>query len=283
MRERDRGPLQPRSSEGSAVEVRIGTRVVQVIDRTEPGPQGVQASPEGALTVLLPVHNEAQTIEKVLAGFWQEVVQPLSAKILICEDGSTDGTERVLERLAQTYPMQFVAESERKGYAGAVRDGLEQVDTPQVFFADSDGQYYPEDFWKLWPHLADYDMVIGRKVKRDEPRHRLVLSRGFHLLAKLMTGVPLTDMDCGFRLLRREVVDAVLPEVGALPYSFWAEFTILAYKRGLRILEVPVSHRSRLHGETSIYQWNRLPMIVDRQFRGLATLSRRLRGQAGKI
>ena len=239
------------------------------------------ASSDGGLTILLPVHNEAQTIEQVLAGFWEAVVQPTSAKILICEDGSTDGTGEVLRRLAGKYPLRFVNGTDRKGYAGAVRDGLLQIDTSQVFFADSDGQYYPEDFWKLWRHLEEYDMIVGSKVNRSEPLHRLLLSRGFHLLAKVMTGVPLQDMDCGFRILRRDVADKVLPEVRSLPYSFWAEFTILAYRKGIRILEVPVSHRSRLNGDTSIYQWNRLPMIVRRQFRGLIELARRLREPAG--
>jgi glycosyltransferase involved in cell wall biosynthesis len=233
---------------------------------------------DGGLTVLLPVHNEAQTIERVLAGFWEVVVGPTSAKVLICEDGSTDGTGEVLRRLAGRYPLRFENGTGRKGYAGAVRDGLLHVDTSTVFFADSDGQYYPEDFWKLWPHLKEYDMVIGRKVNRDEPAHRLILSWGFHLLAKIMTGVPLRDMDCGFRVLRRDVVERILPEVGSLPYSFWAEFTILAYQRGIRILEVPVSHRARFSGSTSIYQWDRIPKIVRSQFRGLTDLARRLRG-----
>jgi len=239
------------------------------------GEGGLRA--ESALTVLLPVHNEANSIERVLTEFWEEVVRPTSAKVLICEDGSTDGTERVLQELSLKYPMRFVTGANRKGYADAVQDGLEQVDTSFVFFADSDGQYYPQDFWKLWPHVANYDMVIGHKINRDEPLHRFILSRGFHLLAKVMTGVSLKDMDCGFRVLRREVAAEILPEVGALPFSFWAEFTILAETRGVRIREVPVSHKSRNYGTTSIYTLQRLPLIVLLQILGLATLSRRLK------
>ncbi|TMQ46873.1 MAG: glycosyltransferase family 2 protein, partial [Candidatus Eisenbacteria bacterium] len=122
--------------------------------------------------------------------------------------------------------MRLRAGGSRKGYAGAVREGLERIQTPLTFFADSDGQYDPHDFWRLWPHAADYDIVVGRKVVRDEPFHRILLSRGFHVLAKMMTEVPLKDMDCGFRLLRKEVVEEVLPEATTLPDSFWAEFTI---------------------------------------------------------
>jgi len=237
-------------------------------------PAANRSPPNGGLTVFLPVHNEAETIERVVKAFHDQVVSRTSARLFICEDGSTDGTGKVLDRLAQEYPMRLARGDARKGYAHAVSDGLRSVDTPLVFFADSDGQYYPEDFWKLYPHAEDYDMVIGRKVNRVEPLHRIILARGFHVLAKALIGVPLTDMDCGFRILRRELVDAILPEVGALPYSFWAEFTILAWRRGYRILEVPVSHRNRLAGVTTIYKPKDLPNIVLQEIRGLLRLRR---------
>jgi len=234
------------------------------------------------LTVLIPVHNEAEIIGSVLPQFYREIVVPTGAELLVTEDGSTDHTQRVLEGLASQYPMRLEMGGARKGYTEAVRDGLRHIRTGLVFFADSDGQYDPADFWKLWPHIRDYDMVIGRKAKRDEPRHRIVLSRGFHILAKSFTSVPLKDMDCGFRILRREVVEKVLPEVNALPYSFWAEFTIIAYHMGFRILEVPISHHNRLHGVTATYLPRRLPNIVWRQFFGITALGLRLRRTAGR-
>jgi glycosyltransferase involved in cell wall biosynthesis len=275
--------FQPRGR-GTSGEPKEWLRTISPEAVTEPTlPQGPPAlARDERLTILLPVHNEAESIERVLAGFWEIVVRPLSAEILICEDGSTDGTDLVLQQLGRKYSLRFVNGTARKGYAGAVRDGLEQVRTPRIFFADSDGQYYPEDFWKLWPHLEEYDMVVGRKTNRDEPSHRLLLSWGFHLLAKIMTGVPLRDMDCGFRILKRDLVNTILPDVGVLPFSFWAEFTILAYKKGIRILEVPVSHRARFRGDTSIYQWHRIPAIVRSQFRGLTELARKLRGVEGR-
>jgi glycosyltransferase involved in cell wall biosynthesis len=225
----------------------------------------------------LPAHNEAETIGGVLADFYRVVAQPTGAKLLVCEDGSTDATSSVLASLQQSIPFTLESHRARKGYAAAVATGLKRVTTPFTFFADSDGQYDPADFWKLWPLASQADMVIGRKVHREESWHRVVLSRGFHLLAKAMTQVPLQDMDCGFRIVRREVIDRVLPRVHSLRFSFWAEFSILAWAEGFRVLEVPVSHRPRLHGETSIYPPNRLPSIVTAQLVGLADLGRRLK------
>ncbi len=245
-------------------------------DDPEATPSGGSSS--GAdLTVLLPAHNEANSIEQVIKEFREQVVLPTGADFLVCEDGSTDGTDRVLRVLAAAGEIRLLNDVARKGYGDAVRDGLRTIRTPWTFFADSDGQYDARDFWKLWPHVGSYDMIIGRKVERMEHFHRILLSRGFHALVKAVADVPLQDMDCGFRIVRKAVVDAILDDIGSLPFSFWAEFSILAYRRGFRVLEVPVSHRPRLNGTTSIYNAWRLPLIVAQQARGLASLARQLR------
>ncbi len=228
------------------------------------------------VTVLLPVYNEADTISRVLSEFDSTVVRPIGAELLVCEDGSTDGSAQVLRDLASQLQMRVVSCPDRKGYAQAAHDGLAQIQTPWVFFADSDGQYDPADFWKIWAARESHDMVIGRKVERRERYYRIFLSKGFHLLAKAFTTIPLRDIDCGFRLIRRETLERVLPEVRSLHYSFWAEFTIIAYRKDLRIAEVPVSHRPSLRGGTSIYSWNRLPRILASQILGLLRLAHRL-------
>lgn len=228
------------------------------------------------LIVFMPAYNEADSITGVLREFTETVVKPLHGELLVCEDGSTDGTDRVLRELASELPMQLVTGRTRKGYGGAVRDGLNRVDSDFVFFADSDGQYDPKDFWEVWKARASYDMIIGRKVQREEKFYRTLLSRGFHVLVKAFTTVPLQDMDCGFRLIRRETVEQVLPEVRSLRHSFWAEFTIVAYRKGFRILEVPISHRASSRGVTSIYTWDRIPRIIVEQVVGLLRLARRL-------
>jgi glycosyltransferase involved in cell wall biosynthesis len=228
------------------------------------------------------VYNEAGSISAVVQGFYEEVVRPLGAQLLVCEDGSSDGTPEVLERLSHEIPMRLVTSRDRKGYGGALRDGLGLIDTPYVFIADSDGQYDPSEFWKIWNAADSYDMVIGCKVRREEAFYRTLLSRGFHMMIKAFTSVPLRDMDCGFRLIRQEAIAQVLPEVRSLQYSFLAEFSIVAYRKGLRILEVPVNHRARNTGTTSIYSWNRLPWIVLYQVVGLLRLAYRLNRTNGE-
>lgn len=246
---------------------------------TNPSRDASSASPRPpgpTLTVFLPVYNEATTIEAILREFHDRIVVPNHARLLVCEDGSTDGSREVLTGLARTLPMDLVVSPDRKGYDGGVRDGLKRVTTDYVFFADSDGQYDPGEFERIWDARGSYDMVIGRKDHREEKIYRTWLSRGFHMLVKAFTSVPLRDMDCGFRLIRRETIESVLPEVRSLKYSFWAEFSIVAYRKGLRILEVPVSHRPSVRGGTSIYSWDRIPRIIVLQVLGVLRLAHRL-------
>lgn len=229
------------------------------------------------LTTLVPVYNEAGSIANVLREFHQAIVKTWGGRLVVCEDGSTDGTPEVLAGLKAELNLEVVSGPFRKGYARAVRDGLNLVQSPYIFFTDSDGQYNPADFGRLQAAIEGADMVIGCKTQRQEKLYRTVLSRGFHVLTKALTGVPLRDMDCGFRVLRKEIVNSVLPDVKSLPYSFWAEFSILAYRKGFRIAEVPVDHRLRAQGGSSIYTWNRLPWILVLQVRGLLGLAIRLK------
>jgi glycosyltransferase involved in cell wall biosynthesis len=232
--------------------------------------------PEGVLTVLLPVHNEAETIEGVLDEVHRTVIDSTHARLLVCEDGSSDHSPLLLQHLATVRKMELHLHPGRLGYGAAAALGMRLVQTPVLFFMDSDGQYDPADFWPLWAELDGNDMVIGAKIRREEPFYRTVLARGFHFIARLLTGVRLGDMDCGFRIVRRQVWEELLPEIHQLKYSFWAEFSIRAARKGFQIREVPVKHRPRLNGTTTIYGPRKLPRIVLSQLIGLVLLGREL-------
>ncbi len=234
---------------------------------------GGQSLPE--VTIVMPVHNEAPSIERVLRSYDLEIASKIGTEIFVCEDGSTDGTREILTRLAQELPLSILAEEARLGYAGSVKKALRLAQGDLIFFSDSDGQYDPKDFWTLAKAMNHSDMAIGRKVKREEPWHRIALSRGFHLIARILFGNQLHDIDCGFRIVRKKVIDEVLGLVRDLPYSFWAEFTIIATLQGFKVLEIPVSHQARLHGTTTIYRPRYLPKIVLSQLRGLIKLGGR--------
>jgi glycosyltransferase involved in cell wall biosynthesis len=224
--------------------------------------QGVGARP--LLSVVLPAYNEAE--------YFGEIITKLPSRLVVAEDGSVDQTPAILADLATEIPIRLMSDPNRKGYAKGVADALKACDEEWIFFSDSDGQYFSSDFWRLWENRSGNDLIIGRKTHRNEGFHRILLSKCFHMLFNGLFGLKLNDADCGFRLIRRKVVQSIVNETDLLKYSFWAEFTIRACLKGFRIREVPISHADRANGTTRIYNPSKIPLIVLKQLKGLAKL-----------
>ena len=162
------------------------------------------------VSLLLPVHNEAEIIERTILEFYNEIGTKIPLEICVSEDGSTDGTKDILLQLNEKIPLMLVLGERRKGYLGGVKDGLRKMHSDFVFFTDSDGQHVASDFWKLYEKREDYDMIIGRKIRRSDPAHRVVISKVFHLLVRTLFRLPIHDPDTAFRLINVKVIDKVL-------------------------------------------------------------------------
>lgn len=224
------------------------------------------------VSLLLPVYNEAEIIERIILEFHNEIGTKIPLEICVSEDGSTDGTREALLQLNEKMPLTLVLGERRKGYLGGVKDGLRKMHSDFVFFVDSDGQHVASDFWKLYEKREDYDMIIGRKIKRGDPAHRIIISKVFHFLVRTLFRLPLHDPDTAFRLINAKVIDKVLEETRFLEYSFWTEFTVRAHAKGFRLGEVPVIHKNRLNGSTHLYSSGKLISIIVKQLIGLSKL-----------
>jgi len=224
------------------------------------------------LSIVLPAYNEAETIRDVVTDFFNEIATNVPSRLIVAEDGSVDQTPQILSSLSREIPITLLSSRGRKGYAKGVSDALRNCREDWVFFSDSDGQYSPSDFWRLWENRYGQDMVIGHKISRNEGVHRTVLSKGFHKIFNNLFGLDFHDADCGFRLIRREVIQSVIDEVKILEYSFWTEFTIRASLKNFRIREVPIGHASRGNGNTRMYPPSKLPFIIFSQLWGIANL-----------
>jgi dolichol-phosphate mannosyltransferase len=203
------------------------------------------------VSLLLPVCNEAEGIESIVVEMMEVVFRylPEGSEFLINEGGSTDGTKDVLRDLSARWPVLDISyKEEKEGFANAARSLYRRARCPLLFFSDSDGQCVVSEFWKLVPHIADADFVLGRKKIRYDPLLRRISSRCFNALARAIFHLPLYDINYGFRLSRREALMDVLPHVKHMPTLLNAEVTIVAVLRGHRVKEVPVYHRPRLYG-----------------------------------
>lgn len=214
----------------------------------------------------MPLHNEAESIENTIRELYEELRASVSLEFIICEDGSRDNTKEVLARLSRQFPMQLLMSNARKGYSRAVREGMQRTTADYLLCLDGDGQCDPKDFGRFWAVRDRYDVVIGWRVNRADSCMRRTMSRGFYFVYRLLFGVAVHDPSCPFVLIRREVVERLLPRLGEMEQGFWWEFIAQAHQTRCTIQEVPVAHRVRAAGKTQVYRLGALPGIACRHF-----------------
>jgi glycosyltransferase involved in cell wall biosynthesis len=231
------------------------------------------------LSVLMPVCNEAAIIEDVVAEWDTEVFQFLPAgSELIFDDGdSRDGTLEKLEQLRTRNPYIRILYSKRDGFAAAARRLYTEARCPLVFFTDSDGQYVPGEFWKVAEHIDRFDLVHGAKIDRQDPLYRCFASRCFNRISSSMFGVGIKDINSAFRILRKTLVEELLPQIHCMPTLFNAELLLRALARGYAVKEVSVIHRPRKHGNSRGLPPRSFGRECWRAYRGLVDLRRELR------
>lgn len=228
------------------------------------------------ISVIFPVYNEALILEDTVRNYFDELDGKVPFELIVAEDGSTDDTKTVVRRLSRTLPIRAYTSDARKGYLQAVKDALTLAERDWIFLVDSDYQFAAIDFWRLAPHMATHDIILGMKSPRRDPFYRIVLSRGLNGLLRVLFRVPYQDMDTGFRLLRRAPVEKIAPQVCHFAF-FTAEFVVRCDQAGYRIVEVPVPHYSRKGSASNIFFVPKIPGIVWQQLRGIWRLYQELK------
>lgn len=226
------------------------------------------------VTLLLTVYNEADTVERVIHEFYGEISKKIPLKILVVEDGSTNGTKEILLKLSKEFPMDLLLGEKRRGYSKAVVEGIKSTDTDYLFFTDGDGQHMAKDFWKLYELKDKYDIVSGWRVKRADALHRKVMSKIFQWMTRILfKPLKFHDITTPYKLMRSDIARLIANEWRYMKESFWTEFTVRVHKKGFKIAEVPVSHRSRVGSVSShVYKLRKIFKIGFSQFMALIRL-----------
>src|SRR5713101_5574277 len=224
--------------------------------------------PSGGVTVVLPAYRE----EANLANTVEDMLGALTAMgerhyVVIVNDGSDDGTGDVADGLAARHPgrVQVIHHEVNQGYGAAVRTGiataLERTDAPRLFLTDSDGQ------------TERADAVIGFRPQRADSAMRKVNAWLWTRACRLLLGVRARDVDCAYKLIDRRVLDGVDLRSDAGTIS--PELLMNLHARGARILQRPVDHFPRQHGE----QTGAKLSVILRSLVGLLALSLEIAGQ----
>lgn len=226
------------------------------------------------LSVLMPVCNERDVIETVVEEWHREVLQflPAGSEFILDDGASTDGTLEILEALQRKYPYIRILYSKRDGFAASAKRLYTEARCPVVFFTDSDGQYIATEFWKLAPHIDHADMVHGAKMIRRDPFPRLILSDVFNFIARRKFGTKLGDINSAFRLVRKTLLDQIVPSLHCQPTLINAELLLRAHCLGYHILQVDIAHRDREHGTSRGLPTTRMIQNCWQAYRGLCSL-----------
>jgi glycosyltransferase involved in cell wall biosynthesis len=208
------------------------------------------------ISVFFPAYNDAPTI----GGLVQTVHALLRRhgahfEIIVVNDGSRDGTAGVLSGLeAELGPtFRVVTHPANRGYGAALRSGFSAARLPWVFYTDGDAQYDVSELAALLPHAADdVGLVNGYKLRRHDPRHRIWIGRLYNRVARALFGIRLRDVDCDFRLVRRRLLSS--GQLRSNGGTICVELALAAEASGLRVVEVPVHHYSRRHGQSQFFR-----------------------------
>jgi glycosyltransferase involved in cell wall biosynthesis len=228
------------------------------------------------ISILFVVHNEERVIEETIQDFFHEISNREPPNIIVAEDGSTDGTKKLLLKMSKTINIKLVTGKNKKGYMRATKDGLMQANSDVIFITDSDGQFVASDFWKLYNELDNYDMIIGWKNNRADPIWRKIIANSFHFLVRKIFSLSLHDPNTAFRIIKKKVLVDTIQETKYLEYSFWTEFTVRAFSKGYNITEIPINHKKRW-GKSHIYSLKLFPQMLISQLVGLFKLWKELK------
>jgi glycosyltransferase involved in cell wall biosynthesis len=220
--------------------------------------------PLKTLSIVLPVYNESATIATTVIRVLT-AESPLERELVIVDDFSTDGTRELLpelvERMSQSsgIPIQLVMHDHNQGKGSALRSGFQHATGDVILIQDADLEYDPRDYPTLLePILEGYaDVVFGNRFHGGSHRvlyfWHYISNHALTFLCNLLTNLNLTDMEVGYKVFRREVLEAV--QFRSNRFGFEPEFTIKVARLGCRIYEVPIRYHGRTYEEGKKITW----------------------------
>ena len=205
------------------------------------------------LSVLIPVYNEARTIDEILRLV---AAVPVEKEIVVVDDGSTDGTRDILRQWEGRDGVRVILHPENRGKGRSVRTAMEQARGEILLIQDADLEYDPGDYPAILRPIETgrADVVYGSRFRgsaenRVQNFWHTVGNRLLTLISNVFTDLNLTDMATCYKAFHRRVVPSL--DLVSRRFGFDAEFTVKVARGGFRVFEVPVSYfaRSRAEGK----------------------------------
>ena len=210
--------------------------------------------------VIIPTYNERENIKRIIAAV---LSQDPSIDVLVVDDGSPDGTGGIVDAIAAENPRVHALHRSGKlglgtAYVAGFKWALER-DYEYIFEMDADFSHSPDRLPAFLAAIQDADLVLGSRYQNGHinvvnwPISRLFLSYSANIYARHVTGLQIFDATGGFKCFRRRVLEAIdLSDVRSNGYAFQIEMTYRAWKKGFRIVEIPIVFVDRTEGSSKM-------------------------------
>lgn len=196
------------------------------------------------LDIIFPAHNEAHRIDRTLDAFRSRIEDP-QVRFFVALDHCTDGTELVVERHARVDSRVEVIHYPKLGKGGVIMETLRRCDGAVVGFVDADCATPPAELLRLVDAVSTADVAIASRwhpaaiLPSPRPFSRKLESRVFAGMVKTLFGLPFRDTQCGAKVMRGSVAQAVVPLLSSRDFLFDVELLLACRRLGLRVAEVP--------------------------------------------
>jgi glycosyltransferase involved in cell wall biosynthesis len=212
-----------------------------------------------SISAFFPCYNDAHTIGELVLQADEELRRLTDDhEIIVVNDGSKDDSAAVLESLrARVERLRVVTHEVNRGYGAALRSGFQHATKDLVFYTDGDGQYDVKEIPILLMLLTDdTHFVNGMKMTRQDPAHRVFVGNLHRFLTRWSFWLPINDVDCDFRLIRRSILQNVT--LHSSSGSICVELVKQAQRAGAQFREVSVHHYARRSGVSTFFTPRRI-------------------------
>ncbi len=212
-----------------------------------------------SVSVFFPCYNDAKSIATLVTDAQETLRRHVSDwEIIVVNDGSTDESASVLKKLSRAIShLRIITHARNMGYGAALRSGFSAARKSLVFYTDGDGQYDSKELAILLPLMThEIDFVNGIKMSRKDPTYRIVLGNWYSLLARWLFWLPIYDVDCDFRLIRRAILRKL--SLTSTSGAICVELVKKSQLAGARFRQVSVHHYERHFGRSQFFQSRRI-------------------------
>lgn len=204
------------------------------------------------ITMFFPAYNEGKNIAQVINSaikILKGVANEYEILVVVYE-GSTDNTIIIVKKFAKKNKRikLLIQPIDKKGIGYAKMMGFKNAKYQYIFYADSDNQFDLNDFRKFLPYIDKYDVITGYRIKRHDPKTRIMISKMYNIMMRFLFGTKERDLDCAFRLVNKKVINSIslVCSTGVATTELLAK----ARKNGFKIKEIGVSHYPRKFGQS---------------------------------